>query len=893
MRRVLFFLLAILFLYQPFRRGLFFSQDHYLISFLICFLFVFWSVLLFVQFKRKIKSNKANGMFDSPYIWLFLLPFVYVATFAVAASPAGNADHLIAWTSYICFLLMLLWVRHDKQIEKWFSHVFGLMGGIISFFALAGVWGWTDYQDVMVGDRTTGPFQYANTFAVIVGAFWIFALAHLSKTRPQWPSLLLFVIPLTASVVGFLHSYSRGAWLLIPIVWFIGLFCLRFREQLLYVLYTAFSFLSGIFVFRNMVAQEQSGASTPGLLAVVIGTIFMIAIGSLHLVLGRKMDLERLLNRWDSHRWLRLVMPVFSLSTGALLVLDLIKKGFIYGLLPQQIQERVSNINLGAGSVLGRLHVYRDAWMISKQSPLLGYGGEGWKFVYGRYQSLPYYNNEIHNGYLDILLNTGWIGFSFFAASLLGLFVLLFFRTMQEQDQELRANAVGSFLSLLFIFAHAGIDFDFSFGSVWFIVFYLFSMGVSLHPRGFSKNKLKILMSRSQFLHWSSKAWRLCISILALIVVFFSIRFYEANRAVAKLYDQTGAIDVNMVLDQYSYASKMNPLNVDYLLGLADVHAFFYETLQRESDLASMLEALNRAESLEPGNSFSLMIISSLYMRAGMIEEAEIRLEKALDHDRHNVNIYDRLLDVKHQELLHEQSVGRLDQAVSIAKEMVSLYEEYSAWFERWKNVTIPDRRPLRLDKMSYFYAANAYRAVGEREKALELLRVQGFVFDSEFMENELSSNEPFKLVKLRDVLEGYQDHIIILSVRNDAMNKMGEENKTYLRNLGSRIDELGYKGSYVAVLNKGQLVFEKIDNHAAIEINAENHPELGDIFLQKPFSIRSAGYDKGDASSIIIDGVEYSKKKRGVNVAIFDLDMNPILSTYFDTHMSETKVEP
>src|SRR5690606_37347501 len=118
----------------------------------------------------------------------------------------------------------------------------------------------------------------------------------------------------------------------------------------------------------------------------------------------------------------RFIVPMLVVVIGTFVWIDIQNHGAIYRQLPTSFQERITNINAEASSALARAKMYEDAWKMSKDAPWLGLGGDGWKSLYTSYQSEPYLSNEIHNGYLEVLLNTGWIGFSLFAFVFLFLF---------------------------------------------------------------------------------------------------------------------------------------------------------------------------------------------------------------------------------------------------------------------------------------------------------------------------------------------------------------------------------------------------------------------------------------------------------------------------------------
>ena len=65
-------------------------------------------------------------------------------------------------------------------------------------------------------------------------------------------------------------------------------------------------------------------------------------------------------------------------------------------------------------------------------------------------------------------------------------------------------------------------------------------------------------------------------------------------------------------------------------------------------------------------------------------------------------------------------------------------------------------------------------------------------------------------------------------------------------------------------------------------ELNREKTIEYSDTIRDGEvyFSIKSAGFAAGEASSIIIDGVEYSKALTGLNIAVYDNESRIVIDS-------------
>lgn len=94
--------------------------------------------------------------------------------------------------------------------------------------------------------------------------------------------------------------------------------------------------------------------------------------------------------------------------------------------------------------------------------------------------------------------------------------------------------------------------------------------------------------------------------------------------------------------------------------------------------------------------------------------------------------------------------------------------------------------------------------------------------------------------------------------------------------------EKVGYRDSYIAVIDKKR----KFCYEYASKDKYECSYQVKDKFID----IISAGYDKGNVSSIKIDDQEYSMNHRGLNFAIFDYKTLTLIDRFScDTHMDNS----
>ena len=106
--------------------------------------------------------------------------------------------------------------------------------------------------------------------------------------------------------------------------------------------------------------------------------------------------------------------------------------------------------------------------------------------------------------------------------------------------------------------------------------------------------------------------------------------------------------------------------------------------------------------------------------------------------------------------------------------------------------------------------------------------------------------------------IQNLQDYIVVISVKDEAST-----NSKYFRAkslLGLKFN-VGYRSSYIAIVDKSNNFVYEDSSQEKINYNYA----INDTFI----NIQSAGFNCGSYSKIIIDGVDYSPNKRGLNIVL------------------------
>ena len=137
-----------------------------------------------------------------------------------------------------------------------------------------------------------------------------------------------------------------------------------------------------------------------------------------------------------------------ALVLAVLLLLPLLKSNEIFS--------RYFTISFGESTFVGRLLYYADAFPVILKHPF-GLGYMGYYYIQQSIQTGVYSVMFIHNDFLQLLLDVGWIPCLLFVVGI----IKSFFR---------KGNSAGKRIILLTVFLHCLFDFDLQFISMFFIL---------------------------------------------------------------------------------------------------------------------------------------------------------------------------------------------------------------------------------------------------------------------------------------------------------------------------------------------------------------------------------------------------------------------------------------
>ncbi|MGY4688460.1 tetratricopeptide repeat protein [Salibacterium sp. K-3] len=524
-------------------------------------------------------------------------------------------------------------------------------------------------------------------------ALLLFHLMYIVLKKTSLWLMLLLSLPLVLYATTLFFSLSRGAMILFPIIWLVGLCFLRMREQVKYIVSTIWAFAGGL-VFYIMGSQENAGSFSQLFMLLVAGGISAL------LVMGTCRILDRKMPSAPSKKWQAYLLPGIAVLAGAALVLDFVKQGILYSQLPEGIRHRLRDIGYETIFEDGRFTFFFDAFRMLKDAPLFGWGGDGWSVLYHSYQTEPYISNEVHSVLLEQLLNIGVIGL-IVGTVVLAVYAVNSVRTFRKTAHPAIPAALTALLMLL---GHGMIDFDFSFATVWLLFMLLLAIAVPAAPElpAFTIDRRSVAIGASGL-----------AAVLVVLSSVYAFRFDIAERKAQAAAQLNGNEEI---LETLTDARAWNPNELSYIIDQASVAV----ELQK-GDL--LLELNNQFTDVEPLNSNAWLQSGNIYASFGRIEEAMERYEQALEYDPFNIDIYERIIHLTSEEAASLSQNGEKDKAAEVAAQAAGAYERYQSTMFEFRDNPQPGYKDLELNQSSIFLTGQAYMVQTKYQKGINVLQ--------------------------------------------------------------------------------------------------------------------------------------------------------------------------
>jgi hypothetical protein len=681
-------------------RGFFFTEEAYPFMTL-------WFGICAVVLTLKLVSGRDRGdrnrvkRLDYPWTtWIVpAVPFVILFLYGIhwlrgPLSAQGTLDEFLRWALYGSFVLIAYSASGNKGAARllvigW--HGLGLALCLSGLLSLGAGWAipyavaYSSAPGVSVtGARLAGLLQYPNTFGAVMGVFLLerlFAVAggyvstgkaakHISSDLAGRESVrgvsldlaklesqsgaqlnsgleasneagnqhnleasneaerqrtiagtLLRQLPLFPYAAALLLSESRGAWLAAAIA------CaavLALKRQLFapLLLAGAAPVAAAALFYRQLAAAGLAVEPLPGLLLLAGCWAGALLAG---LWLMRR-------SRSAAQGGPRQLLAAAGWTAAGTAVLTYIS----------------ARITGPSSTVAARGLFYRDALRLAGEAPWLGRGGETWRNMYHAIQSRPYVGSQVHNGYLDLLLNLGWIG--------VGVILLLLLAVGCSVKP--KPHLLAPFLVLVL---HSAADFDWSYGLVWLLLFWLPAIALSSREERVISQR-----PRSYSLARKSSGRVLEGAVCSLLIIMCVISF-RADRGAslyrAALYAPEPVEKASLLKQSITW----NPFNPETVVELSRL----LSGGQREA----LLQAGLWHSPQHAGLNWEM---AQLYMNKNQPEAALYWIHRSLQADIYNYAKWTAVVEGVWELGRNKLRAGELGEAVRSAEAGLELFHQYT-----------------------------------------------------------------------------------------------------------------------------------------------------------------------------------------------------------------------
>lgn len=638
MRSLFFIVLFMLYFFSAFNRGLYFDKDIYGIHLIIYILFIILIIRLWVQ--REVS-------YVLSFVFLIIFPLLYLLSFFYAASPLGSLNLALRWMTYVSFFMLLFWsVYETKWIKKWLPILFQLSGVAIALQMYFNDLIWLKSTSAFILGRFAGVFQYPNTLGMVIGVFIIFSITLLMNRNLTKLEILFFLIPLSLYFYIFIGSFSRGMFIILPLMLLVLLFFQQFQNQIIIT----------TIVFSNLLYSAIMFAfDLKNLWSIVL--LIIVSTASYFIYRSITMYVQRFEIDEKPKKWTKITYPTVLIVSGVALILDLLYKGLIYQFLPTSLQETVARINQSS-TFRERMLFNEDSFLLGKKAFFFGHGGEGWTALYPTVQQLPYRSKRIHNGIMEVFVDLGIVGLLVYLFSF-GLLIYFVYLNWKKGNHKTIHLAV--LLSLTMIFLHSLMDFNQAFGTVWFITFILFT--ISLTSESYwrlTSWKLSEMISEK-----NRKIILTAFLLPVFIGIFYSFQFLEAEKAHTRSEDSNSYSEHVYHIETAAYKNKYNPIF------LYEYGRLLLESKENQSD--KVMAISDDLALLEPENANTIEMSAFL---AFLAEDDEVALSRYFDGiklDNFDKKMHQRAFQI----LMRSKSTENAEQVIQLFNQLQKDYNDF------------------------------------------------------------------------------------------------------------------------------------------------------------------------------------------------------------------------
>ncbi|MFD1775078.1 O-antigen ligase family protein [Paenibacillus rhizophilus] len=591
-------------------------------------------LMLLVWIGLDITKFKLTEQRDLVTVMAALLPVTYILSMFVAVSHYMAMNMMFIQSMYAAIFIVALYLLKQRQINvvvqnailaiAYFIVAFGLLNWLGSWKSAGALVGWFSdtvregkYSGAVMTDsnglRLTSIFQYANTYAAFLMAFLFVALFALVRSR-KWYGRLTHGFMLVPIIVSLLLTLSRGGLVMLPVAFILLLLFLQPVQQILWIVHLGIAGAVSILITTPVTnlgielnTAYTSSAASKGWGYLLGGSLIVAVLGW---VIQRFAEpwLHKKLGGLEARKRSGLWIPLGSVVLVGVIAFLFIGTS-VRNLLPPNIGIRLENINFKQHSVLERITFYKDALKVVKDHPILGAGGGGWASLYEHYQNNPYSSRQVHNFFLQYLIEVGILGFIVFM-SFIFYIIYKYIRGYAKRDKDDFSNGFFYLIIALSILIHSLLDFNMSYAFMGILVF----IGLA--------GTAAVMDSKPLRRNWNTAGLRLgyfaVLGIGTAFLLFILIGYIGSSNAAVKAKNLTAVSQSYEELKApLVKALDKRPGHPEASLYLSSMDQQVFSQTQNGQYLEESLHVLTPALKNEPYNKQLLVQLAAYYAFKG------------------------------------------------------------------------------------------------------------------------------------------------------------------------------------------------------------------------------------------------------------------------------------
>jgi len=606
--------LLLIVLLSPYYRGLYFDYERYPF-FLAVFIVAIIYFLYQIVYQRKVITIK------TPIEYFFLFTVLLYGLSILWAADQGMAfREFFSSIVYFIFFLLVTHLFLTKQSKKIFLIAFNINAVFLVLIGFFYRFGWVNPLSRPLGmsmkdlfltasGRLHSSMQYPNTFAAYLAmAIITLILIHFLEEKPVYLSFWGFILFFLQT--GLYFTYSRGALLVFIITSVVLFLLLKRKEKIKYLLVLMVAFVWTILFsprLENFLSNNLPGQFFGFLLLGSLVQAFSVYLFSF---LWKKLiNLSKPSIRTS----------YFTVGIGVALVLVIL---IVLGLKPAFLGDRFRQITLNTIISQERWIFYGDGLKIFQARPIAGWGGGGWEARYLAYQSYPYFSENSHNYFLQVMIEIGIIGLLATIGLIIGLFYQIYRFKKANKDGWNNLLILGLGAAVFLGFFHGFIDVDFALGSFYFgiLAFIAFINQITRSQQITIKNR--------HLFELKIPTWVLFSGVIFLMI--FSFFLISGDRAKIRGGYFASHGDLNQAIQYHQKAASSIPFNSQSHYFLSTYYRQLFNT-QKQTDLRIKSEYHSeKATSYSPFNFRFQENKAVLKIERGDFETGLNEFEKAI-----------------------------------------------------------------------------------------------------------------------------------------------------------------------------------------------------------------------------------------------------------------------